>query len=185
MDIANRLPLLEILKSEFLEYQLFITTYDKPWYEYVKSNLEGAEGWLTMEFYAEETKDGYEIPKIFDNQDLLKKAQSHYKNSDYKAAAVYARAAFEKILRAYCEKKRKEIVFKQKSKDYTAENFWKVVCIDVKHKTKTAIERYRNLVLNPFSHYNTEKSEFKSELENAITTVKHLKAELIELQNKK
>jgi hypothetical protein len=30
LDIANRLPLLTILESEFSEYQIFITTYDKP-----------------------------------------------------------------------------------------------------------------------------------------------------------
>lgn len=40
LDITNRLPLLEILKSEFQDYQVFITTYDKPWFEYAKSFLD-------------------------------------------------------------------------------------------------------------------------------------------------
>jgi len=34
LDIANRLPLLSILENEFPEYQVFITSYDKPWFEH-------------------------------------------------------------------------------------------------------------------------------------------------------
>lgn len=178
LDIANRLPLLKILKSDFQDYQIFITTYDKPWYEYAKSFLESAEGWKTLEFYIEETKHGYEIPMIFDNTDLLEKSQYHYNNSDYKSAAVYARSAFEKILRKYCNDKKKEVVFKQKRKRYTTEDFWKVVKKDIQPSLITAIEQYRGLVLNPFSHYNTEKHEFRTELNDAIGAVKNLKFEL-------
>ncbi|MCP4150005.1 MAG: hypothetical protein GY757_19825 [bacterium] len=50
LDISNRLPLLKVLKDDFPEYQVFITTYDKPWYEFARSYLEGAAGWKTMEF---------------------------------------------------------------------------------------------------------------------------------------
>jgi ABC-type multidrug transport system ATPase subunit len=178
LDIANRLPLLKILKSGFTDYQLFITTYDKPWYEYAKSYLEGTEGWLTLEFYAEETKEGFEIPSIFDNQELIKKALWHHNNSDYKAAAVYARSAFEKILRKYCEKKHKKIAFKPKMKNYSTQDFWKEVKEDIDPATKRDIEQYRDLVLNPYSHYNTEKHEIKTELIDAIEAVKKLKSEL-------
>jgi len=178
LDIANRLPLLNILRTEFDEYQIFITTYDKPWYEYAKSFLEGASGWSTLEFYTEVSREGYEIPKIFDNQDLLVKAQYHFDNSDYKAAAVYTRSAFEKILQRYCEKKRKKIAFKSKLKNYTAKNFWDEVKSDVLPATQIRLETYTNLVLNPFSHYDTEIHEIRTELEAAIQAVKDLKTEL-------
>ncbi|MBC2712338.1 MAG: AAA family ATPase [Desulfosarcina sp.] len=72
LDIANRLPLLEILESEFPDYQIFITTYDKPWFEYARSFLEGRSGWKTLEFYAQTCDEGFEVPVIFDNQDLIK-----------------------------------------------------------------------------------------------------------------
>jgi len=49
---------------------------------------------------------------------------------------------------------------------------------DIQSSTKTAVETYRNLVLNPFSHYNTEKHEIKTELISAIQAVKDLKDEL-------
>lgn len=184
LDIANRLPLLNILQTEFPDYQLFITTYDKPWYEYAKNHLEEAGNWLTMEFYAEKTKEGFEIPLICDKPGLLEKARRHYDNSDYKAAAAYARSEFERILRKYCNDNKKPVVFKEKRKKYTTEDFWKVVAGDIQDTTKTDIEQYRDLVLNPYSHYNTEKHEIKTELLNAIETVEKLKKELTELRKK-
>jgi energy-coupling factor transporter ATP-binding protein EcfA2 len=178
LDIANRLPLLEILKSEFPDYQIFITTYDKPWFEYAKSFLEGQPGWKTLEFYAQQMKDGFEIPCIFDDQDLLAKAEAHHANSDYKAAAVYTRSAFEKIVREHCAEKKKKVVFKLKQKKYTSDDFWKEIKDDLLPQTKTDVEQYRDQVMNAFSHYNTEKHEIGTELTSAIQVIKTLRTEL-------
>jgi hypothetical protein len=176
LDIANRMPLIEILETEFPDYQIFITTYDKPWFEYARGFL--GKGWKTLEFYAQQTQEGFEIPRIFDNQDLLAKAKYHLDNSDYKSAAVYARSAFEKIIRDYCKEKKKKIAFKPRLKDYTTQDFWNEIKADVDPTTKSDIEQYRDLVLNAFSHYNTERHEIKTELEAAIQAVKALKSEL-------
>jgi hypothetical protein len=181
LDIANRLPLLEILESEFPDYQIFITTYDKPWFEYARFSLEGKAGWKTMEFYAQPVNGGMELPIIFDNQHLIPKAEWHMQQCDYKAAAVYTRSAFEQIIRRYCENKRKAVVFKSQLKKYTTEDFWKAIKDDVSSSTRTNIEKYRTLVLNTFSHYNTERHEIKTELASAITAVKDLKTELSKL----
>lgn len=181
LDIANRLPLLTILKSEFPDYQIFITTYDKPWFEYAKSFLDGQPGWKTMEFYAQLTNKGFEIPCIFDDQDLLTRAEAHHGNADYKAAAVYTRSAFEKIVREHCAEKRKKVVFKLKQKTYTSEDFWNVIKGDLPAHIKTDVEQYRDLVMNAFSHYNTEKHEIGTELTSAIRAIKTLKVELEKL----
>lgn len=180
LDISNRMPLLEILKTEFTDYQIFLTTYDKPWFDYARSFLENHSGssWKTLEFYAQQTKGGFEIPVIFDNQELIGKAEHHLGESDYKAAAVYTRSAFEKIIRGYCQKKKKKIEFKTKLKDYTTEDFWNVIKGDIDVTIKNEIEKYRSLVLNAFSHYNTERHEIRTELESAIQSVKDLKMEL-------
>ena len=182
LDIANRLPLLKVLRSEFADYQIFITTYDRPWFEYARSFLDSASDWSTLEFYAVSTRDGYEIPKIVDNQDFLTKAQKHFQNGDYKAAAVYTRSAFEKILQTHCAKMSKPLPFKSKISDYSSQDFWSVVRDDIDVQIKTDVETYRNLVLNAFSHYNTDRHEIKTELASAIQTVRNLKAELIKLQ---
>jgi len=52
LDIGNRLPLLDILEKEFPDYQIFVTTYDKPWFEHARGFLEQQSNWKTLEFYA-------------------------------------------------------------------------------------------------------------------------------------
>jgi energy-coupling factor transporter ATP-binding protein EcfA2 len=181
LDIANRLPLLTILEKEFSDYQIFITTYDKPWFEHARSFLEPKSGWKTMEFYAQTCADGTEIPLIDDNTDYIAKAEFHLNHCDYKASAVYTRSAFEKIIRQYCTKKKKPVVFKLRLKDYTTEDFWNVIRADLPQTMRDDIETYRALVLNTFSHYNTERHEIKTELMGAIQAIKNLKAELTHL----
>ncbi|MBC2712339.1 MAG: hypothetical protein HGJ94_15540 [Desulfosarcina sp.] len=72
-------------------------------------------------------------------------------------------------------------MFKSQLKKYTTEDFWKVIKDDVAEATRDDVEQYRDLVLNPFSHYNTERHEIKTELANAISAVKALKTELSKL----
>lgn len=179
LDIANRIPLLNLLETEFPEYQVFITTYDKPWFEYAKGTLEQKAGWKTMEFYAQTCKDGTEIPIVFDNQDMIAKARYHLQQCDYKASAIYTRPAFEMLIRNYCKKKKKAIVFKIRLKDYTTEDFWQVIKDDLPQQVRDDIELYRPLVLNAFSHYNTERHEIKTELNSAIQAIELLKQELV------
>ena len=131
-----------------------------------------------MEFYASTARQGFEVPVIFDNQDLIARAEKHLQQSDYKAAAVYVRSAFEKIIRKYCEDKKKKVVFKRRLKKYTTEDFWDVIKDEVTTPVKSSIETYRALVLNPFSHYNTERHEIGRELRSAIQAVRDLKNEL-------
>jgi len=175
LDIANRLPLITILEDHFDEYQVFLSTYDKPWYEYAKSFLDKSK-WKPIEFYSQEVNGGYEMPKIFDETDLIQKARYHYNNSDYKAAAVYARSAYEKIIMDYCEVKRKPVAYKKRQKDYTSQMFWDKVKNDIPAAVKTDIEQYRFLTLNAYSHYNPETNPFRTDLANAITAVENLKA---------
>lgn len=179
LDISNRLPLLRILETHFPEYQVFVTTYDKTWYEYVRGFL--SDKWKTIEFYAQEVNGGFEIPKVDDGTDMIQKARSHYNNSDYKASAVYARSAFEKTIMDYCERKKKAIPYKVKRKDYTSQDFWSKVKADVNPATKTSIEGYRFLIYNKLSHYDPEVNPLKTELRDAINAVENLRAELASL----
>lgn len=179
LDIANRLPLLDILKTEFSDYQIFITTYDKPWFEYAQGFLDN--NWNTLELYAKSSNDGITIPYIIDDQDLLKKARKHISNCDFKAAAVYTRSAFEKTLSNFCHKDERKVKFHKKREQYTTEDFWLAIKDDLTPACVTNVEIYRALVLNTFSHYNCERHEIKQELENAVLAIKSLKVELSNL----
>jgi hypothetical protein len=133
-----------------------------------------------MEFYARRNHHGYETPLILPDPDLISKAQAHHAECDYKAAAVYARSAFEQMIRDYCDKRpKKAIPFHKKAKDYKSQHFWSAIRDDPRVAPLGAdVERYRELVLNPFSHYDTEKHEIGTELRDAINTINALKAAL-------
>jgi len=63
-------------------------------------------------------------------------------------------------------------------------NEWKLLKVikdELPEQTRTDIETYRPLVLNAFSHYNTERHEIKTELGSAIRAVKELRDELAKL----
>ena len=193
LDIGNRLPLLRILDDEFAQYQVFITTYDKPWYEFLKSTyLEGNNKWKSYELYARRTRKGFEIPiirEIKSNshiQNYIDKAESFFNQGDNKAAGVYLRSAFEFILKRFCYEKVPVAFYLDTSKIKT-DTFWAAV---KKYKqdrpsrcsltpaTTSQINHYINLVLNPLSHHDVNKHEITTEIQGALTTMKTLKAEL-------
>jgi hypothetical protein len=58
---------------------------------------------------------------------------------------------------------------------YGVSRWWRLFCA---RSTHPPIETYRPLVLNAFSHYNTERHEIRAELKKAIQSNKNLKAEL-------
>lgn len=197
LDISNRLPLLEILKKEFPDYQIFITTYDKPWYEYAKFYFNGNPDWKCCEFYSRKSQRAYETPiVVFDEEKIkangnhvkrfISKAEEYFNAGDNKAAGVYLRSAFEFILKRYCYGK-VPVIYRVSNCDYDTDDFWKAI---IKYKsdypgkcnltsvTEKAIEQYRKFVLNPLNHLDVDKHEISSEIQGAIDTVKNLSKEL-------
>ncbi|MEA1968847.1 MAG: hypothetical protein U9N77_11600 [Thermodesulfobacteriota bacterium] len=64
LDMGNRLKLLEILKNEFVDFQIFFFTHDKELYEIYKNKL----AWKKYEFYLDDHDD---IPGV-----ILKQGRS-------------------------------------------------------------------------------------------------------------
>jgi len=178
LDMSNRIPFINILKEHFDDFQLFITTYDKTWYELLKSYLISND-WEYLEIYSQKLSNNFEIPIIYQD-DLITKARIHFDNNDYKASAVYIRSAFEKILKDYCDKKHLKVKFNRQPFKIDSNAFWEAIVesTTLSQSTKDEIELYRGIVMNPISHYTIEKPEFKSEIEKSIDIVKNLKDEL-------
>ncbi|RBL93304.1 AAA family ATPase [Chitinophaga flava] len=103
LDMSNRIPLLEILTAgdihgaSFRSFQIFITTYDKEWFELAKSYLK--DNWDTIEFLVDDHSAIPERPYIKKSQSHKERAEYHLLNGDYPACANYLRKAFEKELR--------------------------------------------------------------------------------------
>jgi len=73
LDISNRLPVLDILKEYFSDYQIFFMTYDKAWYEIVKQRFQKPK-WKHVELYYSKN-DEYEIPVCFESKEYLEKSK--------------------------------------------------------------------------------------------------------------
>lgn len=198
LDISNRLPLLEILKSDFSNYQVFITTYDKPWYEFVKANyLYNNKNWKCFEIYAGRSKKGFTIPVVKEikgkgNNDhldyFIQTAENYHNSGDNKAAGVYLRSAFEAILKQFCFGK-VTVKFEVDQSKLKANEFWdstkkyitsnpNPIKYTLTQNTSNEIDILLPLVLNPLNHNDINKNEHSSEIGRTINILKTLKTEL-------
>lgn len=193
LDIGNRLPLFKILETEFSDYQIFVTTYDKPWYEFMKFYLDGNSEWKCSELYSRRARKGFEIPIKIEHpnsshiQNFIDKGEKYFNEGDNKAAGVYLRSAFEFILKKYCRNKI-PVLFKLSVSKLNTEHFWVALIKYESEKdpaqrnltasTEISINNLRNLVLNPLSHHDVNKHEITAEIRKAIDTIQDLKNEL-------
>ena len=183
LDMSNRLPVLDILTEYFSDYQIFLTTYDKAWYEIAKQRLSAAE-WEYAEFYSEKT-DEYEIPIYAQDKPYLDKAKVYFAANDYKACVIYLRTAFEAAIKKFCEKEDLQVRYRENPKELQSNDFWepiKKVELDdgtpfLEQSLIKEIELYRSIILNPLSHARTV-TVVKKEISEAIKAVEKLEDKL-------
>ena len=182
LDMSNRLPVLDVLDVYFSDYQIFLTTYDKAWYEIVKQRTSHGGKWKAVEFYFGQT-DEYEIPVYAENKAYLDKAREYLDANDYKACAIYLRTAFEIMIEDFCDAKRLPVRYRRTRDKLDSQDFWDPIKVENgKSRFLDAslirdIELYRTRILNPLSH-TTIANIPKKEIEEAIETVARLKTAL-------
>ncbi len=188
LDMSNRLPVLDILDEYFSDYQIFLTTYDKTWYEIVKQRTEQKD-WKYTEFYFSQT-DEYEVPIYVEDKAYLEKAREYLDSNDYKACAIYVRTAFEALIEGFCESKHLLIKYYRNPNKRESKHFWNAIKIENKKKIEKQnpalldqglikeIELYRTRILNPLSHANITNI-YRKELEDTIDAVEQLRNALV------
>lgn len=181
LDMSNRLPVLDILENYFPNHQIFLTTYDKVWYEVVKQRTSEKE-WKYAEFYFAKT-DEYEIPVYVEDKAYLDKAREFLTANDYKACAIYLRTAFEAAIKKFCNRKRLRVRYRSEPNKLDSQDFWEAIKIANQNPTilekslMSDIELYRSRILNPLSHATIANIPRK-EIEDAIEAVERLKTAL-------
>ena len=141
-------------------------------------NYFGSSKWKYVEVYSKKLTDNdFEIPLIKSSEGFLDKAKYYLDEKDYKASAVYIRTEFERLVKAICEKKNLSVIYKKNQKELKSDDFWKSIKeqTDIDEEIIKEVEIHRGTVMNPFSHYDLEKPEFKKELENTIAAIEKLK----------
>ena len=179
LDMSNRLPVLDILDEYFPDYQIFLTTYDKAWYEIVKQRTSHGGKWKTVEFYFRQT-DEYELPVYAEDKAYLDKAREYLDANDYKACAIYLRTAFEMIIEEFCADRRLPVKYHRDPNKQDAQDFWDAIKIEnqtsalLNQGLINDIELYRTRILNPLSHATIANIP-KKEIEDTVEAVQHLK----------
>lgn len=187
LDLQNRLPVLHILTSAaFTNYQIFLFTHDRVWFDLARGHLPENSGWLHRELIADEDT-GHLIPRQKSSQSDIETAKKHLGNCDLKAAAVYARSAFEWKLRKVCEARGIKVPFKPDADKVGAGALWDEIAqrqrtreaqraagsnvLDfVPPALESAVDVMRSTVLNKLSHTGAS-GLVPSEVATAITTV--------------
>ena len=184
LDMGNRLPLLNILKMPaFKDHQVFLLTYDPVWFDVVQSRMPKLK-WKSLRMFV---PTGVEagLP-IIEEEDFLNRAKLHAHAKDYKAAAVYARSAFERLLKRFCEDKRLRVRFVQQVKAVDSNDLFEEVCkyknpvttrFIIDQDLKDDILRVRSIVLNPLSHAQVIELH-EGDVMDAIRVIRHLETTL-------
>ncbi len=188
LDMSNRLPVLDILEEYFADYQIFLTTYDKAWYEIVKQRTSHGGKWKAVEFYFRQT-DEYEIPVYVEDKAYLEKAKEYLETNDYKACAVYLRTAFEMIIENFCNDRHLPVKYHRDPNKQDTQDFWDAIKVEnkrmIEKESRTLLEQdlinnielYRSRILNPLSHATIANIP-KKEIEDTLEAVNRLKTTL-------
>ena len=185
IDVSNRLPLLDLLRTHFHDWQIVLLTHDKTWFDMAEFHVEGNDTWTSMKMFDGTTDGSFSVPIVVHEncssfQVALDKASRFLDQFEYQAAANYARSAFEGALKRFCEKRAVPVVFKTDLRDLNSEMLLDAIDNWVRIDYKrifyaAALERtrlFRRIILNPLSH--ADAPAVKYEVEGAIQAVRKL-----------
>jgi energy-coupling factor transporter ATP-binding protein EcfA2 len=186
LDLSNRIPVLRLLEEEFKDWQVFLFTFDRVWFDLAQEFTEHSKRWTYFKLFEMPTTPGnYSIPQIIPHKSLLEVGDKHWKANDLMAAAVYVRAAFETRVRNVCESHGIEIAYKQDAKNVSVNKLWEGIVKRQQWRQENAkpdfidpqlmrdVETMRSTILNQLSHSGSPSLGTR-DVQFALETVKKL-----------
>lgn len=189
LDHSNRLPILDVLRKHFSDWQIVFLTYDRIWFEMARFHLGNSGQWKCLEVYeGEDAVRGIPAPSVRTTggqaaKACLDQARAFLADHHTPAAANYTRTAFELALKSFCERFEVPVKFKNDPRQLDTDKMLSAVEGWFKaHAGKGflagVVERvklFRNVVLNPYSHASPPNIA-PAEVEGAIAAVENLLA---------
>lgn len=192
LDHSNRLPVLDVLRKHFADWQIVLMTYDQVWFEMARFQLMTTKQWKYVAiFETEDVERGIPSPTvraIGDNpaKTLLNQAGDFLQDHHIPAAANYTRAAFELVLKSFCERFGVPVPFKSEPRHVDTGALLSSVERWLEEPRKPAIKNFcqgviervklfHKVVLNPYSHASPPNIAH-AEVEGAIVAVEALRA---------
>lgn len=170
LDTANRIPLLEIFEKFFDDYQIVMATYDRHWYSVARKWLSNKPTeWKSYELYLDDESYKYGKTELVEGYSPLAKAISHYRSpkSDYPASANYMRKAAENAIKNFLPK---HFLKNDEGLNYVNLNSFILKAIEFcklserDYSKFLELQAYKDMLLNPMSHYNIEYPVYRSDL---------------------
>lgn len=184
LDLSNRIPLLDILLKEFPDYQIFVTTYDRHWYELAKEYLNN---WAQVELYVSRDNSlPFETPMIIDKDlNYFEKAQKYYQLKDYQVSGNLLRKEVERLIKSklpttykISEEADGDVkVFSLEMLIQRLELFYDDCGIAFSNDLLNALKIFKKLVLNPSSHDDIKSPIYKKEIDATFDVVRLLEQE--------
>ena len=164
LDHSNRLPVLNVLKDHFHDWQVVLLTHDRGWFDLARQHLPN--GWTCYEVFEGDQAANAPMPMVRKTVKrpapaLLKKARDLLLQGYTEAAANYVRQAFEAGIRAACELKKIKIAYRQDITSHKAQDLlnglktWPGARTVPKTTWDAALhqlELMKDVVMNPYSH---------------------------------
>lgn len=186
LDTNNRIPLLNILKKEFIDshFQVFISTYDRQWFVTAQHWFKNENcNFKLIELFVNDA-DGNpttpDYPVVIDpSENNFEKAKSHFNFNDFPAAANY--------LRKSCESELKRILPRHQTLrvNHNTDEVEKITVLEtlidnfVIFMSKNNLNQipfqhfktYKKILFNPLSHDDLEAPHYRNEIRDGINLV--------------
>lgn len=186
LDMSNRMTVLGIAERLFRQWQVIILTYHKAWFEILKARTRDgkwAHPWTSVVLQTRRALGVESTIVAGESGDLLFQARLHFEKGDAKAAAVYARSAWEASMGEFCSKWQIHVPYAESRRELDTEVFLRSIAAHL-HRLRTSADREwavavlseirhaRRFVLNPNAHYDSElEDEISAEISTAIRAV--------------
>jgi len=173
----------------FRNYQIFISTYDRYWYNVAKNWFEtrSKDKWCYFEMFAnKKAENTFNTPLVYTSLNYLQKANFYYSKHDYPSCANHLRKALEKRIKEllpsnehYGEYLDSETGITEIKKLKTLNQYLdKFIAYCEVHGVNTSeladLKNLKDWYFNPFSHDNIGTPIFKRELDLAKVLVEKL-----------
>jgi energy-coupling factor transporter ATP-binding protein EcfA2 len=186
LDMGNRDKVLNLIFSEYLaNYQVFIMTHDKVFFEHCKNYIEDVFGekdaewgqhFSLFEMYSDDTVPNQEKPLILPYKTAIQKAWHYYREKDYAVCGNNLRISLEEFFTKFITKQYRKVGDNYAS---TLNEF--LICakkyftyLGFDNSLLVKLDRYKKRALNPASHYNPNTNYFKSELQDIFSIYEQL-----------
>jgi len=102
LDMSLRMKVFNAILDSYQQYQLFILTHDKGFYNYLRQALELDDmDWMCYEFYENFQGGHYLSPTILGGKDCLERAEAYLTSKEYEICAIFLRKKAEELIRIY------------------------------------------------------------------------------------